>query len=323
MLSFVQMENNKILSSSERRTPRVKHAGLTKYLRRHSVSKNSANILQDMLYRCDVSPYLGELPPELRARVSRDALGDVTYKFRQRLEDFLIDKNYRFLQVDTDTFYELPQLGDLFNTPCVLESRGPLAGAGRPWQGGVGLVCKLSFPEINAQYALKLYYDDRVWDLYRGGHGPWFEISTAFLASHAEPRDNNKIYMASLIYEKYMLCAWGGDVVDNIPKRENQNEIFFTTKDEDVNRNRRGGRRIDWGETFRTSYGTMSYRARKLYRQIINFDLAAAQRTLAQTKNNFDADDTERAMGLLSLIATYDDDKALANFIDKIYPHQR
>ena len=310
------VESNVVLSSSERCQSRAKHVGLTKFLRRHYVARSTN--LKNILYRCDVSPYLGALPPELRACIPHDKIPSVTYEFRQKLEDFLINNICDLKSCKQDTVYNLSQLGDLFNTRCEMTVRGIGPSGCRPWQGGIGYVCKLSFPQINAHYALKLF-DEYLWNDYLGLHGPWYETATALVASHSEPGDNNKIYMASLIYEKYMLSAWGGDAIDNIPKRNNKNEIFVTGQEEDVARNWRLGRRIDWGDTYLTSYGSLSYRGRKLYRQIMNYDIDAAMKSVGLMRNLYDLKEAQRVVGLVQAIAWYDDDMRLENFAAKVY----
>lgn len=243
---------------------RPKHRALTNLMRRNW--ERGPAWWQKILSKCTIAPYLGALPPELRARVTKENLSAVTHQFRMILEDFLI-ANIRDIQAATDgPMYELPEMGRLFGASCVLEF-GPINFAGfRIWSGWAGIVCKMSFPEINAQYALKIF-DSRRDDHY--DHGASCEIPTAFAAAHAEPRDNSRVYMASVIYEPYLLSRWEGDVVDG-RVRKNENEIFVTSSKESESRNYRRGRRIDYGETYRTAYGAASYRVRKMCRTIMN-----------------------------------------------------
>lgn len=256
------MNKDKVVLSSIERRPA--HVSLTHFLRRNWA--RNPFVLQAILSKCTVAPYLGALPPELRARVPKEKLADVTYEFRMKLEDFLIDKIREIRDSSDGPIYYIDEIGHLFNTSCILEV-GAINYAGyRIWSGLAGIVCKMSFPELNAKYALKIF-DARQNDLYE--HGAMYEIPTAFAAIHAEPRDNARVYMASFIYEPYMLSRWEGNVVDG-RVRKNDNEIFVTSEHEATSRNYRGGRRIDFGETYRTAYGAASYRVRKMYRKIIN-----------------------------------------------------
>lgn len=295
---------------------RVKHVALTGFLRRKW--NRDTRILQKIVHCTDVSPYLGALPPELRNRLPKEDVSRVTYEFRNGLENFLVQNIYDIRNKDGSRVYDLKQISDLFDTPCKLLVRGVNEHGINIWQGGVGFVCKLSFPEINAHYALKLYDDIHSWGD-NCDHGIWFEVATALAASYAEPCDNNKIYMASLKHEKYMLSAWAGDVIDNIPSRENKNEIFATSENEDDSRNRRCGRRIDWGETYKTSYGSLSYLSRKLYRQIMSYDMAAVEKSIASARcNTRSLKEIEQAIDLISTYASWVDDKRLENFIANI-----
>ncbi len=247
----------------------VKHSALTGYLARNW--SRQTKLFKDTLYKCDVSYYLGQLPPVLRKRIKAGQVGAVTHLFRQILEDFLIDNAPEIRAMQSDCIYEIPQLGELFGVSCQLETRGAGAYRHSPWEGGVGFVSKLSFPEINAHFALKLFkYLPQEYT----GHGPWFEIPTALAANRAEPRDNNPIYMASMKYEIYMLSDWrdGAAVISDVMpvKRNNKNKIFVTRNTEDNERNWAQKRRIDFGETYRTPYGNAKYPVRKLYRTIMN-----------------------------------------------------
>ena len=295
--------------------PRVHHRALTGYLRR-KWSRNP-NELKRIVYNTDVSPYLGALPPQLRARVPREQIAWVTAEFRDKLEDFLI-KNAPDLRVmDADKVYELPEIGDLFGLKCNLMARGINVYGVNPWSGLLGFVCKLSFPEIDAHYALKLYYD-HIPEVTHYSHGPWFEVATGLAANRAESRDNVPMYMASLKYEKYLLSQWAGDKDDGVPQRINEHKIFCTRTEEDESRNRRGGRRIDWGETYLTNYGAMSYPARKIYRQVMNMDAAAVHRSIDGAKNSFQKRDVANALELAELVAWYDDNQPLSQFLYKI-----
>ena len=295
--------------------PRVGHRALTGYLKRNW--RRNPNELKRIVYNCDVSPYLGQLPPQLRARVPREQIASVTTNFRECLENFLINHIYELREMESDRVYELSELGACFGTSCVLQARGVNVYGVNPWSGFTGFVCKLSFPEINAHYALKLYYDN-VYVRADYSHGPWFEAATALAANKAESRDNVPMYMASLKYEKYLLSQWAGDKDDGKPQRKNINRMFATRSGEDESRNRRDGRRIDWGETYLTSYGALSYPARKLYRQILRMDEVAVRGAMMKVRNNFQRCDARKAIELATLVSFYDDNLALECFINKI-----
>lgn len=292
--------------------PRVKHAALTKYLKRNW--ERNPNVLKRIFYNCDVSGYVGALPPQLRARVPREQIATVTAQFRENLENWLIRNSLDLRAMDADRVYDLPEIGGLFNTRCTLLARGINVYGVNPWSGLLGFVCKLSFPEINAHYALKLYYDN-VDVVTSYSHGPWFEVGTALAANKAEPRDNVPMYMASMKYEKYLLSQWAGDRDDGIDARQNKNAVFVSRPDEDEVRNRRGGRRIDWGETYLTNYGSLSYPARKLYRQIMNLDAGAVKKSIDGARTNLQHKDVGAAMELAGLVAWYDDLTPVSQFL--------
>ncbi|MBQ2017013.1 MAG: hypothetical protein II208_00610 [Alphaproteobacteria bacterium] len=295
--------------------PRVHNRALTGFLRR-KWSRNPHE-LQRIIYNTDASPYLGVLPPELRKRVNNQNLSSVTAEFREKLESFLVKNAFDLREMECDREYDIPELGDIFGLKCKLIARGVNVYGVNPWGGACGFVCKLSFPEINAHYALKLYHNGTS-EFMNYSHGAWFEVATALAANHAEPRDNVPMYMASLKYDKYMLSAWAGDREDGVAQRENKNKIFFTKTDEDEARNRRGGRRIDWGETYKSNYGAMSYPARKFYRQVMSMDECAVKKTIASARDNCARRDINNALKLADLTACYDDNEKLAHFIKNI-----
>ena len=68
---------------------------------------------------------------------------------------------------------------------------------------------------------------------------------------------------------EFMLSKWGGDKPDGF-MRENKYEIYATSEEEDEERNYRAGRRIDYGETYQTDYGRMTYHVRKTFRKILH-----------------------------------------------------
>ncbi|MDE6481497.1 MAG: hypothetical protein K2L25_01605 [Alphaproteobacteria bacterium] len=258
------MESNKTVLSSIEFRP--KHRALTKLMRCNW--ERGPMWWQAILSKCTVAPYLGALPPELRARVTKEQLSAVTHQFRMILEDFLIANIHDIQKSSEGGFYYIDDIGKLFGTQCTLEFP-PISYFGyRMWSGRFGMVGKISFPELGGYYALKLFYK-LIDSEYCGAHGVEYEIPTAFAAAHAEPRDNSRVYMASLIYEPYLLSRWEGDVAGACA-RENENEIFVTAPYEEQSRNYRHGRRIDYGETYRTAYGAASYRVRKMCRTIMN-----------------------------------------------------
>lgn len=303
----------KTILDKNRGAKRVKHVALTGFLRKNW--KRDPRYLQQIISDCDVSGELGALPPQLRARVPKAHLSQVTAEFRAELEYFLMKNIFELGELDSDRVYDLKQIGNLFGTKCALTARGINVYGVNPWGGAVGYVCKLSFPEINAHYALKLYHiNGPIW--VERDHGAWFEVATAFAANKAEARDNNRVYMASLSNEPYLLSQWAGDKEDKIDARKNTNQIFVTTDKEDESRNRRGGRRIDWGETFLTGYGAMSYPARKVYRQIMACDQMALKKSCDMARGAFARRDIETAVRLANLTAYYDGNVAVEKFLD-------
>lgn len=299
--------------------PKVKHRALTGMLRKKW--SRDPNVLKHIVYNCDVSPYLGALPPQLRNRVPREKIASVTAQFRENLEDFLIKNIVDLRGMDADRVYDLPEIGDLFGLKCTLFARGVSVYGVNPWSGLLGFVCKLSFPEIEAHYALKLYHKGLP-DFLLYSHGPWFESATALAACKAEPRNNVPMYMASMKYEKYLLSQWAGDKEDKIKERENKYEIFATSAAENESRNRRGGCRMDWGETYKTDYGTLSYLGRKVYRQALSMDEDAVKKSVGMARNNFDRRNVERALALAKLSAQYYENCNLEQFIARINQRQ-
>lgn len=312
---FNMMVDADIILIDNGKAARCKHRALTGMLRYRWV--RYIGRLKKTVYNCDVLPYLGALPPELRAQLPKNKIASVTAQFRENLENFLIANAFEIREMNADKVYDVSSVGDLFGTKCVLESKGINVYGFNPWSGSVGFVCKMSFPEINAHYALKLFYKDAPdWALY--DHGPWFEIATAFAANKAEPKDNNPVYMASLISEQYMLSKWAGDKEDKLEAREQKNAVFETRLKENESRNLRGGRRIDWGETFLSAYGCLTYRGRKLVRQIMAYNENAVKKSLASINGNFDKREFDRAIDYINAEAVYTDNKALKQFLEQV-----
>ena len=255
----------KIFSSSEKRSvQRPKHAGLTHYLRRHW--HRTPEVLRAILTRCDVATNVGALPPQLRASLSPYAdVARVTMDFHDLINDFLVDSARTIHHCHQDIIFELPAIGALFHATCKIECHKTSGLQPSRWSGLAGVVCRMSFPELNASYALKVYFP--IYHDSNDDHGAMYEIPTALAAYRAEPRDNTPVYMGSLIGNPYMLSQWGGEK-ESCYVRKNTNQIFFMSRSEEAPRNYRNGRRIDYGETYRTLYGGASWRARKIYRSL-------------------------------------------------------
>lgn len=285
------MTYGNVYSSSEHRWWNDSHRALTGFLRKNWV--RNPRHLRDIVLKCDVSPYVGALPPQLRMRVPADEIESVTAKFRDALEDFLIANAPEIRSMKADKIYEIPQIGELFGTKCQLETKGATYVGLSPWEGGIGFVSRLSFPEINAHYALKLFKPFAEDEM---EHGPWFEVATALAANRAEPEINAPMYMAALRYEKYMLSQW----IDGNAGAPNEKKyrIFKTATDENGARNWIDGRRIDFGETYKTDYGKLSYRGRKIYRTLMAGDERQMARIRANARTAFDRRDLGAAQQL-------------------------
>ena len=301
MLLFVSDKD--LIFSEKPNKSHPKHAGLTKYFK-HNWTPETYQV-QDIVYGCNVSGRVGALPPELRARVPREQIAQVTAKFHDCVAKFVADYYNNFMQVkchiDWDmergkrmSAYKLSDISELFGTDCILNCRSiSSVGHLRPWRGMIGFVYKLSFPEINADYALKIFSRDMD-DYGLLGHGPWFEIPTAFAANHAEPNRNVPIYLASLRDEYYMLSKWAGDAPDNVKQTDKNYVIFHTSVCDNRSSNYRKGRRIDFGSTKLTFYGKCSYKERKLARQMIAGDIVAVEKHLKGITNKLDYKNLEK-----------------------------
>ena len=289
MLVFVSDKD--LIFSAKPNKPHPKHAGLTKYFKHNWTPETY--LVQDIVYGCNVSGKLGALPPELRVRVPQDQIAQVTAQFHKCLEQFIADYYDNFCQIKSSAF-EMSDMASLFGTKCILIGCNITAdGIVTPWRGANGFVYKLSFPEINADYALKIFSRDA--DNYGLlGHGPWFEIPTAFAANHAEQNHNIPIYLASLRDEYYMLSKWAGDKSDSVQQKDKPYVIFHTSLSENKDRNYRNGRRIDFGSTKLTFYGKCSYKERKLARQMIAGDVGAVERHLNSITNKLDYKNLEQ-----------------------------
>lgn len=299
---------------------KFKHSSLTHFIRRNGNHRMVAQILA----RCDVTPRVGCLPPELVPLVRPENRAYVADEFGKCLEQFWARNKDNISMLHSDTIFDASDISALFNTECHITARGVgVCGVGA-WSGGFGVVCKVSFPKINAEYALKYFLAPK----YTYGHGAAFEIPAAFAANHAEPRDNCPVYMASFkAKHEFMLSKWAGDKVDEFV-RQNKYAIYLTSDEESWGRNWRGGRRIDYGETFRTDYGAASYPVRKMFRKIVR----AAERgydceieyMYHMARNNQDKNNFKQAISMAQVMAIMNDkDRELKIIEDCIKLHYR
>ena len=194
---------------------------------------------------------------------------------------------------------------------------GKLSGK---WRGAVGIVCRIYFPRIDVQYALKIFRTIPDGDF---DHGPHWEIPTAFSAAHAEPYNNTRVYMASVLGRGYMLSRWQNASECDGAKfcKHNENKIFYTKSAEHSPRNYIAGCRIDYGQTYQTAYGALPYPLRKLYRRV---KYAAMRGDVNEIKSMFTTAkcaaalrDINRVMNILSTDAYRDNKKQLQNIINR------
>ena len=241
---------------------RCKHVSLTHFLKRKWVS--NVEYLQEIVSKCNVSTDLGVLPPGLcRHAVNKD-IAETSKQFRVLLNEFLEKKYTDILNVKSKKKYVLMPIGRLFGTECVLDVV-KCADDGISFHYGLsGVVGKLIFPQLDQEYALKIFFNKNL-----NVHGVWHEVANAFASYNAEPKNYFDIYMASIGTYSYMLSAWGGDKIDFIDVKKNKNVIFQLSELEMSYRNIRRGRIIDWGGVEQTDYGMASYRVRKLYRVLM------------------------------------------------------
>ena len=239
---------------------KCKHVSLTHWLRREFVPRPA--MIKNTIKKCVVAEYIGSLPKELRDRKRKEQLSDYTRFFVKIINRFLKENFYDLLYSKEDIYYNFKEMGRLFYTDCFLEIKGSRSKNSR--RGGFGFVGKLSFPELKTAYALKIFYEDM--EIAR--HGAFYEVATAFNAGKAEPKSNNKVHLASFSKFPYMLSDWAGEETP-IYLNENKYKIFDMKPIEIVARNFRCGKRIDFGDTYRTTYGAASYRVRKMFRKIV------------------------------------------------------
>lgn len=297
---------------------KFKRNSLTNFIRRNFDQEKVADILQNY----DVSPRVGGLPPQLVPIVARENRASATAQFWKCLEQFVVANKEKIINLDKDTTFSAPQVSALFGTKCVIHARGVNAYGFCPWAGSYAVVCKVSFPEIRADYALKFFANSDKFN------NPLREILTAFAANHAEPRNNCPVYLASLNsgYE-FMLSQWGGDAPDG-KRRENKYEIFYTDEEEMNKCNLRGGRRIDFGETVQTDYGRASFQMRKMFRKIMRaaeLGYYAELEYMYHTERNARRrQDLDKAMELVWFITFMHNKNNACNVIERIMKsHQR
>ncbi|MBD5391741.1 hypothetical protein HDR66_02965 [bacterium] len=238
----------------------IKRKSLTYYVARYDIHGPR---LREFIEKYNMDPHVGQLPGALRERIAAADIPRVTIAFNKCLDGFVAEKRRKLIDGRDDSVYSLDAMTELFGTRCIIEA--PYCGKVQPWHGFASVVCRVSFPEIGAQYALKIFRD---FD-FRHAHGPWYEIPTAVCAYAAEPRDNNRMYIGAFGQNAYMLSDWAGEEIgDDLYIRQNKNEIYTTAQGEQFSGNYRRGRRIDYGRTTRTAYGAAPYQARKIYRQL-------------------------------------------------------
>ena len=129
-------------------------------------------------------------------------------------------------------------------------------------------------------------------------HGALYEIPIAFCANDCEPKQNVPIYMANLFGAQYMLSKWMGNDYSNPVPEYKETNIFNTTYPERRHENFRNGKRIDFGDTFKTDYGRLSYNGRKMFRKMQNMSRDEINELKSQQKNNFNKSDFQSAYNI-------------------------
>lgn len=279
---------------------KTEHSSLTKYARKYGVEGNILSVMK----ACDVDCHIGELPPELLQLVDKQDRSAKTKEFFMALDKLVKTKGSE-LSKHKQLVYRLPEICKIFDSYCVLRTAKPVKNfinEYETWGGSFGDVYKICFPEIGAEYALKIYKPLRrhagtEWNR----HGAQYEIPTAFCANKAEPRENNPVYMAKLRGNEYLLSKWQDKEEKPIPRY--QNHIFETSNSERkaCRENFINGIRIDYGDTYRLDYGYLSYNGRKWYRKINTENLYQIKYEYAKLKNNFEKNCFYEAMELFFL----------------------
>ena len=107
---------------------------------------------------------------------------------------------------------------------------------------------------------------------------------------------NNPVYMAKLMDCEYMLSKWlDAESESDIPT-EGPFTIYSTAARERRADNYINKKRIDFGETQKTTYGKLSYAGRKLYRKMYYMrDISEIKKIYDSLKTNQDKYDFESA----------------------------
>ena len=286
------------LSSCESDRDFVKHTHMTKLFKRCGAYVYDA---YKIFLNCDISKYVGSLPPELINLIPKESIAHITKQMCKELESLVMDFEYE-LEKRSKEIYELDSVGELFNTKCVLQTydksdircyyNNKICG----WFGVCANVYKISFPEINAHYALKIF---KGFESIRG-HGVQYEIPTAFCANNCEPEKNARIYLGVLFGGQCMLSKWiDAKENDELPDVfVNDTAIYQTTYQEVRPDNFKAGKRIDFGGTYKTEYGSMSYNCRKLFRKFKLMTPEQIEILKRKAKNKFDKYEFEKAYNL-------------------------
>ena len=300
----------KFLSSCENRKQRIKHTHLTKSVKRYGVELLNFYDLSDTFFKSDISNFIGCLPPELCKIVEKDKRSETTKQMFELLDFFFVYKGEE-LSERNEIEYELKDLEKLFHTKCILETAILLPMHDMVYRelGGLsGNVYRISFPELKVSYALKVFRNLSPYALYDYGHGAMFEIMTAFCANKSEPKRNNPVYMANLFSGNFMLSKWQEeklhqpvDTMNVLFMGAEDCTIYQTSHTEIREDNYINGKRIDFGETYKTEYGNLSYNGRKIFRKIRNMEIPEIKEYYCKMKTNVDKTDFENACGVLSI----------------------
>ena len=100
--------------------------------------------------------------------------------------------------------------------------------------------------------------------------------------------------MANLFGQQYMLSKWAGEDMSDVPE-DKPTSVYQTTYQEQRGENYRNKKRIDFGETYKTDYGQLSYNGRKMFRKMQNMNEKEIMLLKLQQKNNFDFADFKKA----------------------------
>ncbi|MBR5903932.1 MAG: hypothetical protein IKZ49_00165 [Alphaproteobacteria bacterium] len=266
---------------------KVEYTHLTKYVRKHGTDN-----IQEITTRTNVDLHLGALPHELLKLVKKEEVKQKTKEFFAALDEIVAKYGDNLSKREHKT-YNISEIGKIFNTYCLLETykcTDEFGIAYETWEGSFGNVYKLSFPEIGTEYALKIYKN--VEKQYKH-HGAFYEIPISFCANKIEPKQNNTIYIGKLHSNGYMISDWQEQQDDNFVIPSRLHPVFETSNSESDCRkcNFINGLRTDYGETYKTWYGNLSYNVRKWYRTMQVSNLAQIKYKYSKLRTNFDKDD--------------------------------